>query len=241
MSRLVSQEGGRVPFDFDQRLIGPEGKPVFPDQLGAGVIFDVVLAGGLFARYLEHAGEIPKRKSRAPRRVMVTVGGSFLAGSSGQQVVERYSLSRHDVPAPGRVIRLADEKKDPRVQADLAKPRQLPTVLKHGASRKDWSQGDEPWERPEAALGLGGQVMAGLLGEGCISPEQIGVDDERLLELLGAANLGDVEIQRLLRLPAHRLEVLAQSGGWRRGNPLVAEYQLGQSIVEMINRLIESL
>lgn len=236
--RYVSVEGGRFPFDFDQRyaVAGPEGKVemVFADELGAAVLLDFTLAGGLFARYLEHVGQTPERKSRATRRVMVAVGGSFLAGSSGAQVVERYSLKRHDVPAPGRVIRLADERRDPMVQLDLAKPRQLSTVLKHGASRKDWS-GDDPWGKPEAALGFGGQILAGLVAEGFISPEQIGVSDERLLKLLAAANLGDIEVQRLLRLPRHRLEILAQPAGWQAGSPPAAEYRLAAELAHLLS------
>src|SRR3990167_6582848 len=143
MSRYVAKEGGQRGFNFDQRyaVVGMEGKIEmdFADQLGVTMLLDFTLAGELFARYLEHEGKIPKRESRAKRRVMVAVGGSFLAGSSGRQVIERYSLSRHDVLAPDRIIRLADENRDPIVQADLAKPRRLSTVLKHGASRKDLS------------------------------------------------------------------------------------------------------
>jgi len=231
VSRLVAKEDGRFPFDFGQLYQG-----LFPDELGPTVLLDFTLAGKLFNRYLEHIGTKPRPESRIGRRVMVAVGGSFLAGSSGQQVIERYSLSRHDVLSPERIIRLADERRYPSVQADLARPRRLSTVLKHGASRKDWSS-DDPWEEPEQALELEGQIMAGLLTEGFIEPEEIGVDDERLWELLGMANLGDSKIQRLLRLPAHRLEVLAQEHGWLITNPLLREYRLAQSIAELANRI----
>ena len=241
MSRYVAKEGGQRGFNFDQRyaVVGMEGKIEmdFADQLGVTMLLDFTLAGELFARYLEHEGKIPKRESRAKRRVMVAVGGSFLAGSSGRQVIERYSLSRHDVLAPDRIIRLADENRDPIVQADLAKPRRLSTVLKHGASRKDLS-GADPWQEPEAAVAGLGEIVAGLLGEGFLAPEdieQVGADDERLLELLAAANLGEGEIGRLLRLPAHRLEVLAQAGGWQDGNPLSAEYQRAAELARLLS------
>ena len=241
MPRYVAVEGGKLGFDFDQRypVVGPKGKVemVFADELGAGALLDFTLAGELFNRYLEHDGKIPKGESRSPRRVMVAVGGSFLDGSSGRQVVETYSLSRHDVLAPERVIRLADENRDPIVQADLAGPRRLSTVLKHGAARRDLS-GREALETPEAALGLGGQIMAGVPAEGFIEPGEIGIDDERLLELLGAANLGDFEIQRLTRLPGHRLAFLAQAGGWQAGNPLSAEYRRAAELAEFFNLIV---
>lgn len=229
MPRYVAAEGGRFGEIFDQRYIGPDGKRVFPDEFGAHGILTQILVGTEFPRFLEHEEDTPKPESRTPRRVQIAVMESFLASSRGEQVLAPYRLSDHDVPP--RVRRLVDEFRDPSIDRATAKPRQLTTVLKHGASRKDWSNQD-PWVLPEQTLGLSAQIVSGLVSEGFIDPHTLNAGElEDLLAQLSAPGF-----HRFLSLPRHKLLLLAQQEGW--GSPtLGGEYRRALEVAELLNTL----
>jgi hypothetical protein len=219
MSRLVARDGGPEGYDYCQLVKTPDGQLIFPDEQGAAIIAQALLAGKIFHRILDH--DIP-RYSTQKRRVKVIVG---IDEGTGTNYFAAYSVSKH--PEPPLNLSLRDEANiNPYLSSEHIGSRTLSTVRKHGASLADFSP-HPPWEnQSEAALTHHARILIDLITYG----------DELLAAIIPKSEaLKDPETQtKVTTFTAHQLNKL--SGGI--GSEVMAdEYALVNSLVQSLNLL----